>query len=511
MPIFALVLPLLFTLSGCSSGFDATKTLQVQLSTEPVSLDPALAEDGVSMRVIANIMDGLVGYDGDGELVNRLAESVEVQDAGKRYVFKLRPTKWSDGKPVVADDFVFGILRALNPSTGSKMASGLFPIRGAKDFHAGTGKAESVGVRVEKGDLVMELERPTSYFLKLLSTSVSLPVRKDVLEKHQGKWTREWPVTGPYRIARHKADREMLLEANPEYWKAGDRVPVLFRVVLDESTGANLFEEGKLDILTRVPSLDFERFKAQGGLHVDPFLATYYLAFNVRKKPFDDREWRKAFAGVIRRDEIVTALGTGEKPASSWIPAPLEGNLPFEDPLAKFAGAVAAIKKKVVTGKIPPIAIQFDSSSRNALVLEKVQQDVKKALGITVALKQLDWKSHIRAMQTDPENIYRFGWLSAYGDPIPHLEVFKTGSANNYTGWSNAEYDRLVTEVAALSPGPERVDRIHKAQALLVDQEVVLVPIYHYIQTHAVAPRVKGFRVNPFGVIRFEELSITGR
>src|SRR5690606_8845293 len=162
---------------------------------------------------------------------------------------------------------------------------------------------------------------------------------------------------------------------NPKHWasNAGSEgsepalVPVVLRIIHDESTAANLFEQGKLDVLTRVPQYDYAKLRDKGLLRVDPMVATYYLSFNARKPPFDDREWRRAVSGSIRRDEITQALGSGETPARSWVPKGLEGYIPWEPTAPVFASSVAAVRAKLKAMKKPPqLRAAFDSGSRNA-------------------------------------------------------------------------------------------------------------------------------------------------
>src|SRR5262249_30585449 len=121
-------------------------------------------------------------------------------------------------------------------------------------------------------------------------------------------------------------------------------------------------------------------------------------------------------------------------------------------------------------------------------------------------LSNLDWKSYIRSMQADPSPIFRFGWLAPFLDPISHLEAFMTGNPNNYGGFSNARYDALVREISAMESGEPRAKRVREAEQILVTDEAAVIPTYHYVQNHAVSKRVAGFRVSPFGVIRFDEL-----
>jgi oligopeptide transport system substrate-binding protein len=139
---------LFFLTMGCTkTPVPEGRMLQIQLSAEPVSLDPTLAEDGGSFRILANVMEGLVGYDGAGELQMRLAESHRVSPDGKRYEFTLREgARWSDGEPVRAADFVRALRHALSRTTGAKLSGMLFPIRGARELLAGKIAPEQLGV-----------------------------------------------------------------------------------------------------------------------------------------------------------------------------------------------------------------------------------------------------------------------------------------------------------------------------------------------------------------------------
>ena len=275
------VFPLACLLQACGhSGSSTADLLQVHLSSEPVSLDPTMVEDGVSLRVINNVMDGLVGYDGAGHFEKRLAESYEISQDGKKYIFKIRPDAlWSDGKPVVAQDFVTAIHRALDPQTGSKLSGFMLVVQSVSD---------------QGGKLVIEIKQRTTWFLHALTLPLAMPLRADILAKNQGRWNDRAPSCGSYRIVSHKQDQEILLEKNP-WAPASAPKQVLMRIVQDESTASSLFEQGKLDILTRVPEFDLQRFKKKNWIHSDPMLATYFLSFNIKKPQRNNtQEYKKS-------------------------------------------------------------------------------------------------------------------------------------------------------------------------------------------------------------------------
>lgn len=457
-------------------------------------------------------MDGLYAINEKGQTVERLAERVDVSKDGRRLEFLIRKdARWSDGVAVSAQDFVTALRRSLAPGTPSKLAEFLMPIRGATDYRLGK-RADLPGVFAHNEKLVIELEAPAPYFKSALTVPPAMPLRQDVLDANRGRWPENAPSTGPYRIERRVPDQELVLAKNPHYRQTGavgrsypERVK--FVITRDESTAVSLFESGRLDILTRVPGYDLERLRKKGALYRDDFAATYYLSFNLRKPPFQERRFRQAVAGSVLRAEVVTALQTGEEPAWSWVPPGFEGFEAYaQEKLKVFAPAIAWVL--LSKQNVPKVVSSFDTSGRNQMILEKVQQDLQKSLHLKIELQNMDWKTYVRTLQTEPPALFRFGWLAPFMDPLPHLQVFVTGNPNNLPRFSNAEYDRLVTEIGRLEPGPERLKKIQRAQTILIEEEAVVVPLYHYNQLHLVSERVRDFSVNPMGVIRFDTLTL---
>jgi oligopeptide transport system substrate-binding protein len=499
-----------FLCSGCfksSPSAPDPSLLRIQLQSEPVSLDPTWVEDGTALLIRSNLDDGLMGYNGSGKLEKRLAESIQVSSDGKRYELTLRPqVQWSDGKPIQIQDFIVAFRRLLGPKSTSKFAYLFMPIRGALAYSKKQGSFDQVGVREEHGKLVIELEHRVPYFLELLTLPTVLPLRQEVLDQHQGAWPETAPVTGPYELTAHLLNQKISLKRNPNYWGVPpklEKIDLIF--VADESTATHLFETGKVDLLTRVATLDFSRLKQAGKIRTTPFLATYYLAFNCKKFPSNQRDWRRAVAGVIQKNEITQILASGELPARSWIPLGLEGYLPYQNQEKEYLNSIQWAKGKEMQWKVVDAA--FDSSARNSKILEKVQQDVSRRLGFRLNLNPYDWKTYIQKIQTDPPPIFRFGWMAPFHDSITHLKVFTTGNRNNYTGYSNLRYDSLVREIESLPLGKMRETKILEAQNIILEDAIV-IPIYHYVQNTAVADRVKGFQSNPFGVIPFQHLSV---
>ncbi|MFN7684851.1 MAG: peptide ABC transporter substrate-binding protein [Oligoflexia bacterium] len=479
-------------LSGCvrkGAKLDPAdaRTLRVHLASEPASADPSLFEDGLGLKVLSNTVETLVGQGADGKLELRAAESYTVSKDGLTYRFVLRPgLKWSDGVALEPLHFKTGIERTLNPKTAAKLA----PLLSAID----TVTASSSSV------LEIRLKKRTPYFVQVLGLPIAAAQRSDVLEKNGGSWPATGPSAALYGIVSRKVDREWLLEANPH--RLGELAPdapqrVRLVIVSDEHTALALFEQGRLDLLARVPPLEVPRLKEQKKLNIVPFWATYYVGFNTRRPALQKASSRCRLAASIKKAEIVAALKGGESVAESWIPPGLEGyqSKPFE-----FEPSNATPDRLKLLGI-------FDSNPRNQLILEKVQADFK-AVGASLELSNMDWKSFLKELKSGNTEVFRMGWLAAFADPISHMQVLTTGNPNNLTGWSSPAYDRLVTEIEGLPPGKLREQRVLEAQRLALARECVVVPIYHYVQVQGVGPRVGNFAVNGMGVVRWAGLRL---
>jgi oligopeptide transport system substrate-binding protein len=150
------------------------RNFSLRLLDEPETLDWNRAHTQVETYLLCNLMEGLVSIDAELKIQPALAESWEIQAGGLRYTFHLRPgSKWSDGVPLKAQDFITSWRRLLTPSTGSVYAYLLQDIRGAREFVRGSARDFSrVGVKaLDDATLEIELEQPVAYWLNLLSYS----------------------------------------------------------------------------------------------------------------------------------------------------------------------------------------------------------------------------------------------------------------------------------------------------------------------------------------------------
>jgi oligopeptide transport system substrate-binding protein len=499
-------------IGGCSSSNQPTG-LRLQLTSEPVTLDFSLVEDGVGLRVLAPLMVGLVSYDQNYKLKYEIAQNMEKLDGGRRYRFKLKEWKWSDGKTVTAHEFIYAFRRTLDPAVPAKLADLLFFIQGAKDFKKGKLKDFSkVGVRaISDREIEFVLEGPYGFFPSILTLPLGYPQRQDVVERFGVTWPEHMVTTGAYTIARWTHDQSIELEKNPQYIDFPNAAPyrATFLIIPEDAAALNLFENNRLDVLFRVPPFDLERLRKRGLVREFPYFATYYLGFDQRKAPWNDRRARLAVAHTVDRDAIVQAINTSDEPATSWIARGIPG---FNSDIG-VDHSVAKAKREwgnSIGRSLRDTVASFDSGSRNQIIMERVQAELKNVLNLNITLHSLEWKTYVRTLSMATPPMFRFGWLVPFVDPYASLMVFKSNNPNNYTGWKNARYDRLVDQIAALDPGsPQRQGLINQAQHLLLNESVVVVPLFHYSQSVAVSAHVKNLWINGIGTIDLLGIELT--
>ncbi|MDX1497274.1 MAG: peptide ABC transporter substrate-binding protein, partial [Salinisphaeraceae bacterium] len=183
---------------------DGRTVLRRGNGAEPETLDPHRAQSVTSSNILRDLYEGLVGEAPDGRLIPGAAERWEVSGDGKTYVFHLRKNaQWSNGDPVTAEDFAYGLRRCVDPATGSPYAEILAPIVNAKAVINGEKPPESLGVTaLDAHTLQINLKAPTPYFLGLLTHSSSYPAHQGSIKTHGDAFTQpgKHVTNGPYVI-----------------------------------------------------------------------------------------------------------------------------------------------------------------------------------------------------------------------------------------------------------------------------------------------------------------------
>jgi oligopeptide transport system substrate-binding protein len=468
-----------------------SEPLQVQFASEPTQYDPLFLEDGVALKLAANTLGTLYFYDGKGERKKGLVDSYSRSRDRLHYTFRFKPwLRWSDGKPFHAEQFVLALKRLTEEPVKGAL-SDLYPRIDLKKTRATDARTAEVF-----------LTEADEQLLNWLTMPPFAPIRPDLIESYSKTRSPVVPTLGAYRITEYQRDGFLLLKKNPEFYeqKEVSIEEVKIRFLSEEGTLLPLLKAGSIDILTRVPVLQQKEISELATVFDVPVEAVTYLAFNTRKPPFNDLKNRLAVRNSLlipKRIELARLLRTGEVGAASFVPVLLapggyrrEWNVMPEK-----------VREKV------EFTIQSDQSSRNSTILEYVQSELKSDLEWKPKLDLLDWKAHYAKLKSDPAEMYRFGWQNPVSDPSIVYGVLTEKSPNNFTGWSNKEFDGLVGDLRQENRMVKRSKIIYELESILWD-EAPVVPLLHQVLRFAVSKRVAGVRANPFGVILFRELRL---
>jgi len=521
----AMVLAVSVLLTGCASKQPAASAKVMKTSfnagAEPKTLDPAISTGVPESHLQTALFEGLTRI-GEGEKVMPgIAESWKASADGTVITFKLRDAKWSNGDAITAEDFKYSWLRALAPETASEYSYQLYYIKGAEDYNSKKGTADAVGLKVvDPKTLEVTLAAPTPYFVALTAFHTLYPVNKKAVEA-----SKEWSLKaetfvsdGPFKMQEWKHNDQVVVVKNENYWDAKNvkMSEITFKLLEDNKAALTAFESGQLDGTENIPTEDIDRLKASNVLKVDPYIGTYYYRFNVTKKPFDDVKVRKALAMAIDRKTLVEkVVKGGQKPAFAFTPpgmVDVEAGKDFRTVGGDFIKEDVAAAKALLAeagypdGKNWPadVTILYNTSSNHKLIAEAIQNMWKTNLGIDIKLRNEEWAVYLESQKTLNYNISRAGWIGDYADAMTFMDMFVTGGGNNQTGWSNAEYDKQIKDVANKSGDQKvRIPAMHAAEKVLMD-EMPILPIYYYTNPWVLKANVKGVFRSSLGPIDYK-------
>jgi oligopeptide transport system substrate-binding protein len=500
-------------------GLDVKDTLRVNLQVEPPTLDWSKSTDTTSSLVEANIMDGLVGYnlkDPDLGTIPALATSWKSSPDARIWTFTLRQgVKWTDGADFTGQNVIDGWERLLNPNTASEYAYFLFPVKNARAYNAGKIKDfKEVGVHVnDKGELVVELEKPMGFFPMLLTHQSTYPLRKDIIEKFGDKWTDPAHIVtlGAYKLKSWEHDKALVLERNDGYYGEKAKIKHVLGYMINEfSTALSLLDAGKLDFQEELPAKDLPILRQKPGYRQVSELSIYFYGFNTRKAPFNNLKVRKAFVAAVDRKQITDLLASGAAPLSGWIPTGMFGyenevGMKFDPKLAAKYLDEAGYKDR---SKFPRVTLAFNTNENHQRIAENVQAQIKKNLGVEIQLANEEWKVYLNRLHNDTPDIYRLGWLADYPDPSTFADVMTSFSENNHTGWGSKKYDELTAEGASSLDKQKRREIYLKLQKLLTEDENPVLPIYSAVRHIMLSERVQDFPVTPIARYEFKGVSL---
>ncbi|WP_163569582.1 peptide ABC transporter substrate-binding protein [Fodinicola feengrottensis] len=311
-------------LAACSfsGGGGADRLVVGGVHNDVSTLDPQVVTWGEWLDSAA-LLEGLVVLNSTGTgVVPGVAQSWTESADGLTYTFALRDTKWSDGQPLTAQDFLFAYQRLLKPSTaGTGVTQGArsfvpsIGIKGAQDFVLGKTKDwKSVGIQAPDDRTVrFTLASPNNDFLIGLTHPSMLPLPAHVLKAKPKDWEKpaNWVGNGAYVVKTWTLNSAMTLVPNKQYWdQSGVKLSQITLHLTDDLTQAGVHYQSKQVDVALLLSPDVKRFQADPALRARlvPVRNAYssYLAVLHSKNPaLDDVRVRQALSLAMGREGIV--------------------------------------------------------------------------------------------------------------------------------------------------------------------------------------------------------------
>jgi oligopeptide transport system substrate-binding protein len=492
---------------------------------DPDSLDPQKARGFEAQSILRDLCEGLTTLDKHARVAPGVATSWSVTPDGLTYTFALRDNaRWSNGDRVVAWDFVAGLMRLVDPATGSGYAQYVDVIANATDIVAGRKPADSLGISApDDSTVVIKLATPAPYLPTLLSHPSTCPVHRPTLLRHPQDYARAGVMVsnGAFALKEWVPGVSVLLTRNHYYWNdAATRLDgVKYLLIPDENAELARYRGGELQVTFVVPRGQFDWIKAHlaDQLHVSPQLSTYYYGFNLRRAPFKDNpKLRRALSLVIDRDKLTKlVLRVGELPAYGWVPPGIDDyssqSFDYRDlPMAARIAEAQRLYREAGYSREKPLTfeLRYNSGEVHTKLALAVASMWKETLGAEVHLTQVEFKSLLQDIDRGDVEMFRSSWVGDYNDAYTFLQVLKSDFGVNLPHYSSPKYDSLLLRAQEQQDPIARSALLEEAEReMLADHP--LLPLYFYVNKHLVKPQVLGWYDNVMNVVYSKDLALS--
>jgi peptide/nickel transport system substrate-binding protein len=452
-----ILLSLSFVLISC--GSDETEKendkvrIVVRVAQDPDFLDPHRAAASGTYEIMFNVFEGLLDPNTDGGVKPAVASSYSVSDDGKVYTFKLRKgIKFHNNNLVTVEDIKYSLDRLI----GTENSNGL---------------STEFSNKVEKVSIVDD--DTVKVFLKELDTNFLSNFIQPIIPKDNDEFQNIKPIgTGPFKFIEYIPGQKIIMEKNENYWNKD--VPKIdeieFRIIPDEQASLLSFKAGEIDMYPRI-SAEYIESLGENSYVVDGAQNLVQLfAFNMNRKPFNDKRVREAINHVVDKDQIIKALanGYGSKIGTNMSPAmkkyyneDLENYYDVNIDKAKELLNDAGYKDGFDMIITVPSNYKFHVDTAQ-IIVEQLKQ-----VGINASIEQVEWGVWLDRVYTSRDyqsTVIAFtGKLNAYDV----LKKYMSDYPRNFINYNNEEFDKTMNDIGKEINEDKRVELYKKAEAIL--------------------------------------------
>ncbi len=491
---------------------------------EPRTLDPLLSDGVQEFEIIGDLMVGLMAHDPDGRPVPGMATHWDSSADGLTWTFHLREAQWSDGHPVTAEDFVFAWRRILDPEVASSYSYFLYLVKNAEGVNSRKLPPDALGVRaVDSRTFEIHLIHPAPYLLEMLTHTATMALPKHVVEVKGRDWARRenFVGNGPFVLKEWIPNEYVLVEKNPRFYDAANVAlqQVYFYPTADYGVALQRFRAGELDFQDRFPEQQISWIRKNLPRTIDPVpqLITEIIAFNLKRKPFDDIRVREAINLAINREAITgRILRAGHVPAYGLIP-PGTDNYPRGPTLGfeamPYSQRLERARRLMQAAGFGPNRRLETSYMIRATVpgiyrsVAAATQQMLAQIYVDIAILPNDMQVFYPAIQAHDFDIAESGWQADFNDASTFLDLYRTGSGNNWGEYSNPAFDAMMDAAQRDLNLESRGRKLAAAEAIML-KDFAAAPLFYWVNLNLTWPYVKGFKANPMDYHRSRWITI---
>lgn len=505
-------------LAGCARGGDAM-SLSVCVGGAPEELDPIYATEPADQTILVHLYENLMrktaGASG-ATVTNGVAKSAtseENTDGTVTWTFQLRGAEWSDGREVLAGDFVYAWQRLADPANDSPFASLLSVVAGYDEVRE-TGDVSLLQVTAEDDStLVVVLNGKYDWFLEEVCTApATMPLRQDLLTgESAAEETAEdgaeaaeaapwWSdvaglvTNGPYQVSGYEAGESLTLETSGTYHSDVSGPGTLtFRFADTAEEGQALYDAGTVDFLGVLPEEQMASLVEAESRALTPELGTWAVVFNCAQDTLMDARVRRALSLVIDRTAAAEAAGVTARAAEGLIPPGVPesdeadfrtsgGDLLDNDPnhradLQEEARALLTEAGYVSVQDLGELEYLYVDEGSNGAVAQTLVSAWQSALGLRVTARAVTEEELSAALEEGTFSLAGIEIRALGNDAECFLRQWSSTGGENVSRYANSAYDTLLSVIAGAEDETARLGCLHDAEALLLEEGAV-APLY---------------------------------
>ncbi|MBX7231068.1 MAG: hypothetical protein K1X29_03180 [Bdellovibrionales bacterium] len=466
---------------------------------EPKTVDPAGLNESSGGFLFYNLYRSLYRINSADELIPELASQCIWKTRLKLLCNLKTEIKFSDGTPIVAQDFILAWQRILDPKVGSKHSELLTAISGASEILKGEKPPSALKViRIQDQSFEIILEKEDPELLYKLASPVLTPIKSPLPMNSENYHLLK--TTGPYRIKSWNSKLKIQLENNPFYFDRRNRPPVEIVMVDEDMVALSLYDLHKVNFLRRLAVKEIPLRQKNPDFKFIPLYRFDIIGFGPQLA--QQKNLRKALTLSLNFPELTAAYYTPGQIGCPSLPRNMAEPYPcYHFNLAEAQKAFARVPKSLQKKGLKLVFSKL-SGEDVARGMEWMQNQWKKNLNFSVELESLEYNHFIQTLQTHPPALFHKGVNLQRPTCTAALELFTSSSKENYIKYNSSTYNRAVSQLSHASG--KRKKEICGQTLTTMMNEFIMIPMGEIYSAILAQPQFTGW-----GLTKLNQLDLT--